>query len=106
MKIYCKYNIFWIKWAKVLKLILSSDIAFSRKTICRNLSLGPHGGFSWDKVQIVPNLCSYVLCKSTFFMAKTDFFCKNFVNFFEFLGFLAWNRYLHIKTLKLQLLAP
>ena len=45
--------------AEVLKLILSSVIAFSTKTACRNLSLGPHDGFSWDKVQIVPNLCSY-----------------------------------------------
>ena len=61
MKIYCKYNLFWIKGAKaeVLKLILSSDIAFLRKTACRNLSLEPHDGFSWDQVQIVPNLCSY-----------------------------------------------
>ena len=33
MKIYCKYNLFWIKRAKaeVLKLILSSVIAFSTK---------------------------------------------------------------------------
>ena len=31
MKIYYKYNLFWMKGAKaeVLKLILSSDIAFS-----------------------------------------------------------------------------
>ena len=58
MKLYCKYNLFWIKGAKknVLKLILLSVIAFSRKIACRNLSLGPHDGFSWDTVQIVPNL--------------------------------------------------
>ena len=61
MKIYCNNNLFWIKGAKVevLKLILSSVIAFLRKTACRNLSLGPHDRFSWDKVQIVPYLCSY-----------------------------------------------
>ena len=41
------------------KLILSSIIAFSRKTVCRNLYLRPHDGFSWDKVQIVPNSYSY-----------------------------------------------
>ena len=45
--------------AEVLKLILSSFTAFSRKPACRKLSLGPHGGFSWHKVPIVPNLCSY-----------------------------------------------
>ena len=61
MRIYCKYNLFWIKWAKVevLKLILSSDIAFSRKKGCYNFSLRPHDGFSWTKVKIVSNLCSY-----------------------------------------------
>ena len=58
MKIYSKYNLFWIKGVKaeVLKLILSSVITFSRKTACRNLSLGPHAGFSLDKEQIVPNI--------------------------------------------------
>ena len=45
--------------AEVLKLILSSVIAFSRKTSCRNLPQGLHNRFSWDKVQTVPNLCSY-----------------------------------------------
>ena len=45
--------------AEVLKLILCSDIAFSRKIVCRNLSRRLHDGFSWDKVQIVPILCSY-----------------------------------------------
>ena len=61
MKRYCKYNLFSKKGTKaeVLKLILPSVIAFSRKTACRNLSLGPHDGFSWDKEQIVHNLCSY-----------------------------------------------
>ena len=35
MKICLKYNLFWIKWAKVelLKLILSSVIAFLRKKV-------------------------------------------------------------------------
>ena len=84
MKIYCKYNLFWIKWAEaeILKLILSSVIAFSRKKVRCNFSLRPHDGFSWDKVQIVPNLRSYgfkscnfkVFMLSTISMAKTDFF--------------------------------
>ena len=82
MKIYCKYNLFWIKYAKVdvLKLILSLVIAFWRKKVCYNFSLRPHDGFSWDKVQIVPILCSYgskscnfTVLMCTFFMAKTDF---------------------------------
>ena len=29
-------------------------------------------------------------------MAKTDFFCINFLNFFEFLGFLARKTYFYI----------
>ena len=45
--------------ADVLNLILSSVIEFSRKKVCCNFSPKPHDGFSWDKVQIVPNLCSY-----------------------------------------------
>ena len=100
MKIYWKYNLFWIKSAKaeILKLILSSVIAFSRKTACRNLSLGPHDGFSWDKVQIVHTLRSYgskscnfkvFMCKY-FFHAKNWCFCNNFFHFFKFLGFLSW----------------
>ena len=59
--------------AEVLKLILSSVIAFSRKTVCRNLSLGLHHGFSWDKVQIVPNLCSYEPKSCNF---KVFMYCK------------------------------
>ena len=37
MKIYCKYNLFWIKWAKaeVLKLILSSHAKIYRRGSAR-----------------------------------------------------------------------
>ena len=79
MKIYCKFNLFWIKGAKaeVLKLILSSVTAFSRKSAYRNLYLGPHDGFSWDKVQIIPNLCSYgpKSCNLKVFYVKVPFSC-------------------------------
>ena len=116
IKIYCKCSLFWIKWAKaqVLKLILYSFIAFSRKKVCRSFSLRPHDGFSWDKEQIVHNLCSYgskscnfkvLICKY-FFHSKNWFFCNNFFHFFEFLGFLSWTKYLYMKILKLQLLDP
>ena len=59
--------------------MLSSVVAFSRKTACRNFSLGPHDGFSWDKVQIVHNLCSYGCksCKFKVFMCKYFFHDKN-----------------------------
>ena len=81
MKRYCNNNLFWIKWVKaeVLNLILSSDIAFSRKTACYNLSLGPHDGFLWDQVQTVPNLCSYEpkSCNFKVFMEKYLFLAKN-----------------------------
>ena len=71
--------------AENLKIILSSDIAFSRKKVCCNFSLRPQDGFSWDKVQIIPNFCSYgskscnfkVLCISTIFMLKTLKIQKN-----------------------------
>ena len=102
MKIYCKYNLFWIKWAnsEVHKLILSSDIAFSRKTGCRNLSLRPHDGFSWD-VQIVPNLCSYgpkswnfkvFMCKYLFH-AKNPNNLKKWKKLLQKYPFLPWKRY-------------
>ena len=45
------------------------------------------------------------LCVSIFFMEKTDFLQYVF-HFFEFLGFLAWKKYLNMKILKLQLLDP
>ena len=116
MKIYCEYNLFWIKWAKSesLNSFLSSVIAFSRKKVCCNFSPKPHDGFSWDKVKVVPNLCSCgsKSCNFKVFMCKylfhdnNWFFCNNFFYFFEVLGFLGWKRYLYIKTLKLQLLDP
>ena len=116
MKIYRKYNLFWIKSAKaeILKLILFSVIGFSRKTAYRNLSLGPHDGFSWDKEQIVHNLCSY-RCKSCnfkVFMGKYFFHDKNPKNSKKWKKLLqkksvfGIKKYLHMKTLKLQLLDP
>ena len=45
------------------------------------------------------------LCLSIFFMEKNDFL-KYFFHFLEFLGFLAWKKYLHMEILKLQLLGP
>ena len=62
-----------------LKLILSSVIAFSRKKVCYNFSPSPHDGFSWDKVQIVSNLCSYrsKSCNFKVFMYKYPFYTKN-----------------------------
>ena len=98
MKIYCKYNLFSIKEAKaeVLKLTLSSFIAFSRKTACRNLSLEPHVGFSWDKEQIVHNLCSYGCksCNLKVFMCKYFFHDKNPKNSKKWKKLLQKNQFL------------
>ena len=55
---------------------------FKKNSWSYNLSLRPHDGFSWDKVQFVPNLCSYGLKSCNFkvfmykylFHGKTDLF--------------------------------
>ena len=68
-----------LKVSDPLKLILSTVKAFSRKTDCRNLSLGANDGFSWDKVKIVHNLRSYgsISCNFKVFMCKYFFHAKN-----------------------------
>ena len=53
--------------------------------------------FLWDRMMDFHSLSLRFailkfLCKSNFFMARTDFFGRIFSIFFEFLGFLAWKR--------------
>ena len=47
--------------------------------LCRYFSLRPHGESSWDKKQIVHNLCSYgpKSCNFKIFMFKYSFHAKN-----------------------------
>ena len=93
-KMNCKCNLFWIKWAKaeVLKLTLSSVIAFSRKKFVVT--------FLWDRIMdfhgtqsklfiiyVVMGLRVAILrywCVSIFFMPKTDFFAIIFSIFLNF----------------------
>ena len=114
MKIYCKYNLFWIKSAKaeILKLILSSVIAFSRKTACRNLSLGWwmmdfHGTKSkLFIIYVVLDLRVTISCGSILIHDKTPKNCKKWKKLLQKNQFLAWKKYIHMKTLELQLLDP
>ena len=58
-------------------LILSYSIF--KKKVCCNFSVRPDDGFSWDKVQMVDNLCSYGFksCNFKAFMYKYLFHDKN-----------------------------
>ena len=80
MKIYCKYNLFWIKGAKaeVLKLILSLVIAFKKKQLVLTFLWDPMMDFHGIKcklflIYVVMGLRVAILrflCKSNFFMLK------------------------------------
>ena len=50
-----------------------------KKKVYRYFSLRPHDGFSWDKEQIVHNLCSYgsKSCNFKVLMSKYFFHAKN-----------------------------
>ena len=82
--------------AEVLKLILSTDIAFSRTRVCRNLSLRPYGEFSGDIMQLIPNLCSYgpKSCNFKDFMCKYLFYAKNHENSKKWKKLLQKNQFL------------
>ena len=82
--------------------------------LCRYFSLRRVDEFSWDKQQVIHNLCSYgskswnfkIFMYNYIFHDKTP---KNFKNWKKLLQknqFLASKKYLHIKTSKLQLLDP
>ena len=93
-------------------LLIGLDACGTPRLVLSHVDTRKIGGYSLYpalKIEAIHEraaLESLITLSLSQFHEKNWFFCNIFFHFFEFLGFLAWKKYLDMKILKLQLLGP